>query len=167
MLPQAVFQACASQILRSELQSETGPSLPGSATRCRGRKILVVEDDEVSQDFMVELLRQAGAQVAVANTGLAVLDILRREPVDMILMDCQLPLMDGYEVTRCIRENARWQGLPIIALTANVMNSDRNRALASGMNEHVGKPLRVDTLFETIARCFEPTAGKRAGSPKR
>ena len=100
----------------------------------------------------MELLRDAGAEVTIAQNGREAIEALEHGRFDLVLMDCQMPVMDGYEAAREIRQHDRWQALPIIAMTANVMAGDRDKALAAGMNDHIAKPIVVHQMFETIAR---------------
>jgi len=82
--------------------------------------------------------------------------MLAREPFDAVLMDCQMPVMDGYAATRALREQPQWQGLPVIAMTANAMVGDREKALKAGMDDHIAKPIKVDEMFATLARHLRP-----------
>ncbi|WP_143557578.1 ATP-binding protein [Solemya velum gill symbiont] len=116
------------------------------------RLLLLVEDNEVNQELATMILTMNGIDVEVADNGQEALDMLRKESFDGILMDCQMPVMDGYDATRRIREQERFRDLPIIALTANAMKGDRERALASGMNGFITKPINQDALFSTMAR---------------
>ena len=113
----------------------------------------------------MELLRHAGAQVTLATNGLEALEMLqaRGEAFDGVLMDCQMPVMDGYEATRRIRENTALRALPIIAMTANAMAGDRERALAMGMNVYIPKPLDVGNMFSTLARWVGKAGPQVAG----
>jgi len=88
--------------------------------------------------------------------GQQAIDILARERFDGVLMDCQMPVMDGYTATRTLREQERLRGLPIIAMTADAMAGDRERALAAGMNDHIVKPLKMAQMFATMARWIRP-----------
>jgi PAS domain S-box-containing protein len=114
--------------------------------------LLVVEDNEVNQELAVELLNSIGITVTVANNGQEALDTLKNEAFDGILMDCQMPVMDGYEATQEIRKDEKYRDLPIIALTANAMQSDIDKAKASGMNDQISKPIRPKEMFNTIAK---------------
>ncbi|OOY53730.1 ATP-binding protein [Solemya velum gill symbiont] len=118
----------------------------------KGVRLLLVEDNEVNQELATMILTMNGIDVEVADNGQEALDMLRKESFDGILMDCQMPVMDGYDATRRIREQERFRDLPIIALTANAMKGDRERALASGMNGFITKPINHDALFSTMAR---------------
>ncbi|GAB3252150.1 PAS domain S-box protein [Chitinimonas naiadis] len=125
-----------------------------SQQRLLGMHLLVVEDNLTNQQVARELLSNEGAQVAVASGGQAGIDAIRNAvfPFDGVLMDIQMPDMDGYAATRFIREELGLQKLPIIAMTANAMASDREACLAAGMNEHVGKPFDINQLVEVILR---------------
>lgn len=127
-------------------------------TVLEGTHVLLVEDNEINQELAVDLLSRVGVRVTVASRGEEALELLAQHPVDGVLMDCQMPGMDGYETTRRIRAHAPWQGLPVIAMTANVMQGDREKALLSGMNDHVGKPIDVDELYRVLARWLTPAA---------
>jgi PAS domain S-box-containing protein len=124
--------------------------------RLLGLRVLLVEDNAINQELGLELLSDAGMVVSLAEDGLDAIRLLEAQPADeafdAVLMDCQMPVMDGYEATRKIREDARWQRLPIIAMTANAMAGDRDKALAAGMDDHIAKPIDVHQMFETIAR---------------
>src|SRR5207248_9040463 len=90
---------------------------------------------------------------------------LERESFDLVLMDCQMPVMDGYAATRELRGRPQWRELPVIAMTANAMVGDREKVLAAGMNDHIAKPIKVDELFATIARWIRKVPGKLAAPP--
>jgi CheY-like chemotaxis protein len=124
--------------------------------RLVGARILLVEDNALNQELAVALLSGAGIEVTLAGDGRQALDRIARERFDAVLMDCQMPQMDGYEATRLLRLQPLLQELPIIAMTANVMSGDRERAIAAGMNDHVAKPINVDDLFATLARWIRP-----------
>lgn len=149
MLFDAVADARAGRGLRQAL-----PPLPaGQAPRLAGLKLLLVEDNATNQQVARELLSQEGATVDVADCGQAALAAMASSAhYDLVLMDIQMPDMDGYEATRRLRAQFPATTLPIIAMTANVMPADREQALASGMNDHVGKPFDLDQLVAAILR---------------
>jgi PAS domain S-box-containing protein len=121
--------------------------------RIAGTRLLLVEDNDLNQELAVELLRHAGAIVTVAGNGREAIDVLAGgTPVDAVLMDCQMPVMDGYEATREIRRNPDWAQLPIIAMTANALSGDREKVLEAGMNDHIAKPVDVRQMYATIGR---------------
>ncbi len=123
----------------------------------RGAKVLLVEDNEINQELAMELLTGNGVLVEVANNGLEALDILGREGFDGVLMDCQMPVMDGYTATRKLREQDRFKDLPILAMTANAMAGDREKVMDAGMNEHIAKPINVNVMFNTMAKWITPS----------
>jgi CheY-like chemotaxis protein len=115
-------------------------------------RILVVEDNLINQQVAQELLSGEGALVEVADNGqLGVTAVARAQPpYDAVLMDIQMPVMDGYTATQVIRRELRLADMPIIAMTANAMKSDRDACLASGMNDHVGKPFDLPHLVQVL-----------------
>jgi PAS domain S-box-containing protein len=125
-----------------------------ATTRLTGLRLLVVEDNPLNQQVALELLTNEGAQVTVASTGRAgVRAALAAAPAfDAVLMDIQMPDIDGYAATAEIRQHDSMRSLPIIAMTANVMSEDKAACLAAGMNDHVGKPIDLDALVKTILR---------------
>ncbi|HEX4151367.1 MAG TPA: PAS domain-containing protein [Steroidobacteraceae bacterium] len=122
----------------------------------RGHRILVVEDNPVNQRVAAQLLQKLGADVTVANNGAEALERLAEGGFDAVLMDCQMPVMDGFTAAMRIREREQREGLgkhlPIIALTANVMSEDREHCLAAGMDAHIGKPIVPTQLADCLAR---------------
>jgi two-component system sensor histidine kinase/response regulator len=122
----------------------------------RGCKLLLVEDNPVNQELALEILQDAGVMVDIANNGAEAVGMVARNPYDGVLMDCQMPVMDGFEATRKIRTDPRFATLPILAMTANAMSGDRELCLESGMNDHIGKPIDVNVLFTTLARWVQP-----------
>ncbi|WP_438971161.1 response regulator [Methylophaga sp.] len=128
------------------------------------KRILVVEDNEINMELIEELLLHTGAAVTKANDGKEAIDALQENYFDAVLMDCQMPVMNGYEATNVIRNEMMLRDLPIIALTANTMAGDRQAALDSGMNDHVGKPLDVELLFNVLSRWIDHSPSKTIAS---
>ncbi|WIO73221.1 transporter substrate-binding domain-containing protein [Porticoccaceae bacterium LTM1] len=128
-----------------------------SAAKLRGARILLVEDNEINQELAVDLLRNNGMTVEVASNGLEAIEALQKEDFDGVLMDCQMPVLDGYEATRQIRQQAKWADLPILAMTANAMVGDREKVVTAGMNDHIAKPINVGELFNTMAKWITPS----------
>ena len=125
-----------------------------------GVRVLLVEDNEINQEVAQYILLHSGAHVAVAANGRLAVDLLAHTPDawDVVLMDLQMPVMNGYEATRAIRALGL-ADLPIVAMTANAMDEDRLRAIASGMNAHVAKPIDVDDMIATLTRLVPALAG--------
>ncbi len=129
-----------------------------AAAALAGARVLLVEDNAVNQELARELLARHGIQVEVANDGAEALARLADEAFDGVLMDCQMPVMDGYTATRRLREQPRFRDLPVIAMTANAMAGDREKVLAAGMNDHIPKPINVEQMLKTMARWIKPAA---------
>lgn len=180
---QAAFEAGASGFLPKPLTSSTlidallrihAPEMLAEADASAkavgmqrplaGARILLAEDNEVNQQIARELLGGAGAEIVVVSNGAEALEALKRhgERFDLVLMDIQMPIMDGFEATRRIRAEERFRDLPIIAMTAHAMVSERQRASEAGMNDHISKPIDPDAMFATLAHHFSTAS---AGQP--
>ncbi|MFN3377155.1 MAG: PAS domain S-box protein [Burkholderiaceae bacterium] len=157
----------ASVLLDTLMQPlEAGPvgmrspqALPAEAdlpAQVRGAHILLVEDNELNQMVAAEMLRDAGFVVDVADNGRAAIDRIHRQDYDLVLMDMQMPEMDGESATRALRADPRYAQLPIVAMTANAMEADRQRCLAAGMNDHVAKPIEPAALWAALVRWIRP-----------
>ncbi|MDP9045402.1 MAG: response regulator, partial [Pseudomonadota bacterium] len=131
--------------------------------RLAGARVLLVEDHPLNQQLACELLRRAGVDVEVAKDGQEALHRLAVDgPFDGVLMDCQMPVMDGYTATRELRRRPEWAHLPVIAMTASALSEDRDKALASGMNAHITKPIHLESMLQTMATWI---AGPGQASP--
>jgi signal transduction histidine kinase len=118
----------------------------------QGAHILLVEDNEINQQVASEILEQAGFLVSIANHGGEALSMLGERDYDCVLMDVQMPVMDGFTATGKIREQAKYAELPVLAMTANATVEDREKSLASGMNEHIAKPINPQVLFNALLK---------------
>ncbi len=123
----------------------------------RGARILLAEDNIINQQVAQETIESEGLQVFIANNGKKAVSMLAEGHFDAILMDIQMPEMDGYEATRLIRENAQYDALPIIAMTAHAMSGDKEKCLAAGMNDYITKPIEVEQLFATLKKWVKPS----------
>jgi PAS domain S-box-containing protein len=132
------------------------PVEPQAVQTFQGRRILLVEDNPVNQRIARRALQKLAAEVTIANNGAEALERIAEAAFDAVLMDCQMPVMDGFTATRRIRERESREGLgvhlPIIALSANVMSEDRENCMAAGMDAHLGKPLEPTQLADCLAR---------------
>ncbi len=117
-----------------------------------GRRVLLVEDNEINRELATELLNDLGIVVSVAMDGREGVDRIAAEAFDLVLMDIQMPVMDGLTATRLIRSDARFHALPIVAMTAHAMSDDREKSLAAGMNDHLTKPISPDRLTGVLLR---------------
>ncbi|NQD36157.1 response regulator [Permianibacter sp. IMCC34836] len=160
----SILTACGKQaVARDALTKEDN----GNRWRAlRGKRVLLVEDNELNQQLAMEILVvDAGIDVTVARSGREAVDLLRQQPLAFaaVLMDIQMPEMDGYEATRQIRQRLHLTSLPIIAMTAHALQQDRQQCLAVGMNDFISKPFIPDELFETLSCWLRPEANSGAG----
>jgi len=118
----------------------------------QGAQVLLVEDNEINQQVAKEILEGGGLIVTLANNGQEAVNAVMEDNYDAVLMDVQMPVMDGYEATRTIRDEPRFKDLPIIAMTAHAMAGDREKSIAAGMNDHVSKPIDPHALFLTLQK---------------
>jgi len=132
----------------------------------RGVRLLLVEDNEINQELTREILLEAGLEVDIASDGAEALRLVQQQTYNGVLMDCQMPVMDGYEATRRIRALPPFATLPILALTANAMAEDRAKCQACGMDDLITKPIDVQAFFSTLARWFS-SAHAPANPPQK
>lgn len=167
VLVKPVTQGRLSRLLQELSTGVSGQSTPpevvaGRATlmdwvdRLGAAEILVVEDAEVNRDLLAEILASHGLRVRLAENGLEALSEVAKRMPAAVLMDCQMPVMDGYEATRKLRQDSRYRSLPVIALTAHALSGDRERCLDAGMNDYLAKPVEVRDLLATLERWLKP-----------
>jgi PAS domain S-box-containing protein len=159
--PAALIEACAGllglAVVSPGASGGRADALLAHQAALRGARILVVDDNAINREIATTVLKRAGLEVVAAFDGNEALGKLEQQPFDGVLMDCQMPGLDGYATTRALRALPRWQSLPVIAMTADALVGDRDKALAAGMNDHVAKPIDVPELFATLARWVRPT----------
>ncbi len=139
-------------------------SMPEAIDRLCGAHLLVVEDNEINQELILELLTENGISVEVANNGVEALRMLADHTFDGVLMDCHMPVMDGYTASRKIRQQECFEALPIIAISANTIEGDRERAIQAGMNDYVAKPINVHDMYQTLAKWITPSKHRDASN---
>ncbi|MFA6957276.1 MAG: PAS domain S-box protein [Thermoanaerobaculia bacterium] len=166
--PSTLLEAIGESLGRgvaAETRAQSRASVSADAmAKLSGSRVLLVEDNELNQELACDLLGKAGMTVVVAANGQEALDVLANDPkFDGVLMDCQMPVMDGYTATREIRKQAQFAKMPIVAMTANAMAGDREKVIDAGMNDHIAKPFNIDEMFATLARWIKPSG--RAGDP--
>ncbi len=121
-----------------------------------GARVLLVEDNEINRELILELMHNVGVVTFLASDGEEALALLKQESFDAVLMDIQMPVMDGYATTRALRQQDRLVNLPVIAMTANARPADRKRCLAVGMNDYIAKPIDVKLMFQVLQRWIRP-----------
>ena len=162
-LLEAIAQAIGQGLPVESSQARRQDQSAEARRKLAGARLLLVEDNALNQELALEILRQAGIEVVLAVDGQQALDLLATEaPFDGVLMDCEMPVMDGYTATARIRANPALAGLPVLAMTANTMVGDRERVIAIGMNDYIAKPLDIDDMFNVIGRWVSPSTGRRS-----
>lgn len=158
--PSSLFEAISlSMGAKIDLASRKvvrGGEMEISVQALRGARILLVEDNQMNQELAVELLQSNGMFVTVAENGQEAIDLLADQIFDGVLMDCQMPVMDGYTATRQLRAQDRFHNLPILAMTANAMAGDREKVLAAGMNAHIAKPINIADMLSVMSQWITP-----------
>lgn len=128
-----------------------------AANAIAGAKILLVEDNATNQQVAIELLEMAHFEITTAWNGQEAIEIINQRHFDAVLMDVQMPVMDGLSATKAIRSEPQFTDLPIIAMTANAMSGDRERCIEVGMNDHIAKPINPQAIYQTLAKWIKPT----------
>jgi CheY-like chemotaxis protein len=155
-LTESAVHDCLMELFgRRRRSSARGRARAEEVKAIRGARILLVEDNEVNQLVASKILGNAGFRVAIASDGAKAVDLVRKEDFDLVLMDIQMPVMDGLSATRAIRDMG-YDRIPIVAMTAHAMSSDRELSLKAGMNDHVNKPINVGELFQALAKWIPP-----------
>ena len=137
-------------------EAQTGPAV--ELAQLHHARILLVEDNELNQEVALGLLEDAHMAIDVAENGEVAVRMVGQHKYDVVLMDMQMPVMDGLAATKAIRANPQFQTLPIIAMTANVMPADLEKCTAAGMNDYVAKPIDPEKLFAALLRCINSGA---------
>ena len=164
---QSVLFNTIMDVFGRKVQREARPLRPDEANRealesMRGARVLLAEDNEINQQVATELLQSVGLEVEVAADGRQAVDMASAGGFDAVLMDIQMPELDGFEATAALRAVDGLQDLPIIAMTAHAMAGDREKSLEAGMNDHVTKPIDPDALFATLAKWVRPDEARAA-----
>src|SRR5499427_7571797 len=140
----------------SQPEGEAGPGKAVDLERIHGARILLVEDNELNREVALGLLEDAQLLIDTAENGEMAVEMVGKQNYELVLMDMQMPVMDGIAATRAIRANSQFGSLPIVAMTANAMASDRERCVEAGMNDHLAKPIDPDQLFGALLRWIKP-----------
>ncbi|MBF0293057.1 MAG: response regulator [Nitrospinae bacterium] len=157
-LVDSILNAFGKEVVQRPRKAERREDFIAAEKALRGAYLLLVEDNAVNQELALEILVAADIRVDVANNGLEAVEKVAQADYDGVLMDCQMPVMDGFAATRKIRSDKRFAHLPILAMTANAMAGDREKCIECGMNDHIPKPIDVGQLFVTLGRWIKPKA---------
>jgi PAS domain S-box-containing protein len=157
MLFDTIMQAFGEAVPETSRVAKRHEQEAESLEHIRGANVLLVEDNEINQQVAREILEGAGLNIALANDGQEAVNSVKESNYDAVLMDVQMPVMDGYTATREIRKDRRFKNLPIIAMTAHAMAGDEDKSLEAGMNGHVTKPIDPDQLFSTLQKWIKPS----------
>ncbi|MFI3196551.1 MAG: response regulator, partial [Methylococcaceae bacterium] len=141
---------------RSFIQIDALSDIVHRLATIKGAHILLVEDNELNQQVAIELLRDVGFVVDLAENGRIAVDKIKALLYDIVLMDMQMPVMDGVMATQLIRKDGRFNDLPVVAMTANAMQRDRENCLAAGMNDHLTKPIEPEDLWKMLLKWIKP-----------
>lgn len=152
----AILLAMGKEIVEGRRNDFGQANANDAIAQLQGADILLVEDNEMNQELAIELLQSNGLRVTLAENGQEALDKLATHSFDGVLMDCQMPVMDGYTAAKTIRRDEKFEGLPIIAMTANAMAGDKEKVLACGMDDHIAKPIIIGDMFNTMAKWITP-----------
>jgi len=161
-LRNAVLSALGLEAVQQMADLHTAPSL--AVQRIRGARVLVVDDNAINQQVASEILQRAGVRPETAGSGEEAARMIDASDYDAVLMDIQMPDMDGYQATALIRRNERHAALPIIAMTAHAVAGYRERCLAMDMNDYVTKPIDPDTLYAVLATWVQPDLERSAAA---
>ena len=166
----AIMHAVGKDVPDQSLADRKNAQKVGPLQHIRGARVLLVEDNEINQQVAKEILEAAGLNVFLANNGQEAVDILKGGTYEVVLMDVQMPVMDGYTATREIR---KWEEqfrtphsafrIPIIAMTAHALTGDREKSLKAGMNDHVSKPIDPELLFRTLGKWLKKSGYESTG----
>ena len=158
--PSMLFDTTMEAMGRTDAENRISrPAVPDSLDQLipvRGARILLAEDNEINQQIACELLQDAGLVVEVAENGLIALEMMKRSAYDLVLMDMQMPVMDGLSATAALRCMPKFNALPIVAMTANARIEDRLACIASGMNDFLSKPIDPDVLWPVLLKWIKP-----------
>ncbi len=139
-----------------QISDHTDSDMPMNTDQHLSRpKILLAEDNEINQEVALNILGEMGVEVVVVNDGLEALEKVKQEPFALILMDLQMPVMDGFEATRLIKSIPEYHNIPIIAMTAHAMQGDRDKCLAMGMDDYLPKPIDIHIFTKTIKKWLD------------
>lgn len=159
-----IMEVFGQEVEKSSRDDYAQTNFADAIRQIRGARILLAEDNEINQQVAQELLESAGLRVTIANNGQEAVELAQAEQFDLVLMDIQMPVMDGLVAAKTLRAQEQFNDLPILAMTAHAMTSDREKSFESGMNDHVTKPIDPAELFSALLKWISP--GERGSIPE-
>jgi two-component system sensor histidine kinase/response regulator len=164
-----LFNAIADILGSSARDEDKKAEKKETSTNLQGLKVLLAEDNNINQQIARELLEDKGIVVTIVEDGQKAVDAINKGPhsFDLILMDIQMPIMDGYEATAKIRETHNSKTLPILAMTAHALAGEKEKSLKAGLNDHITKPINPDSLFETLSQYVKPREANPTSAVKK
>jgi len=162
----AILTAMGKEVSEGSRQDTGKIQSSEAVAKLAGANVLLVEDNELNQELALALLENHGLKVEIANNGQQAIEKLALYDFDGVLMDLQMPIMDGFEATQKIRQQPKYKDLVIIAMTANAMAGDKEKVLDAGMNDHIAKPINVNDMFATMAKWITPSGERQLSSEK-
>jgi signal transduction histidine kinase/DNA-binding response OmpR family regulator/HPt (histidine-containing phosphotransfer) domain-containing protein len=164
--PATLFDALSMALGGPRRVAQPSDTVPESPPSLRGLRVLLVEDNEFNQIVAAEMLGSiAGMYVTLVSNGVEAVEMVQRQPFDLVLMDVQMPVMDGCQAAALIRQDPAFAALPIVAITAHAMAQDRERCLAAGMNAYITKPFDPPELFRVLDECLAARKVGAVGEP--
>jgi len=160
VLLNAIIRVLSGDAEAAETPAVAQPGHTEQVDRVRGARVLLVDDNEINREVAAGLLEDAQVSLDFATNGQEAVRMIEEHPYDIVFMDVQMPVMDGFEATKAIRSDPRFTALPIVAMTANAMAGDREKCIEAGMNDHLAKPIDPDRLFSTLAHWVKPRQAK-------
>jgi len=151
-----VMSVFGKQIVKTSRSLQKQASIVADINSLHGARVLLAEDNIINQQIAREIITNEGLIVEIVNNGKEAMAMVAERNFDAVLMDIQMPEMDGFEATRLIRQQPQFEELPIIAMTAHAMSGDRDKCLAAGMSDYVTKPIDVEQLFSTLKKWIKP-----------
>ena len=163
--PPAIMETFGREVVKRPGTGGIRSTVEKALEGIRGARILLVEDNVINQQVAQELLEQAGLSVSIVSNGQEAVSAVEAGTFDLVLTDIHMPIMDGFQATARIRENPRFEDLPILAMTAQALAGDREKSLEAGMNDHITKPIDPDKLFTALVKWIAPKKREGVGPP--
>lgn len=158
----SILDAVQGNVVTGQKKKDPNRENKQDLTMLHGIQVLLAEDNEINQQVATQILAEAEIEVDIANNGAEAVEAIKKKNYDILIMDIQMPVMDGYEATGIIRQDETFKDLPIIAMTANAMEGDREECIEAGMSDYVSKPINPTKLFHTLKLWVKPPSSRKS-----